>query len=181
LRAVSSRAIIDPEQTASDWRLPSKEAHMALRGIALALLGLLAYKNRDKIGDFLRRQTEPGSPDNPRGSGGLLGDLVSGSGVRDVLERLRNAGAGEQVDSWISRGENQPLQRDQVERAIDPETLDSLSQQTGLSRDELIERITKDLPEAVDQITPTGELPPDDNAARGPNLLDDVSAGNTRT
>jgi uncharacterized protein YidB (DUF937 family) len=152
---------------------------MALRGLALALLGLLAYQNRDKIGDFVRRQTQPGSPNSPQGSGGVLGDLISGSGLRDVLDRFRNAGAGEQVDSWVSRGENQPVGRDQVERAIDPDTLEALSQQTGLSKDELIERIVRDLPAAVDKATPMGQLPPED--AGGPNLLDDVPPAGTRS
>ena len=154
---------------------------MALRGLALALLGLLAYQNRDKIGDFLQRQREPVSPNNPSGSGGVLDDLISGSGIREVLDRFRNAGAGEQVDSWVSRGENQPLQRDQVERAIDPETLEALSKQTGLSRDELIERITKDLPSAVDKATPMGQLPPENDRAGEPHLLDDVPPAGTRT
>jgi len=153
---------------------------MALRGLALALLGLLAYQNRDKIGDFVRRQTQPGSPNNPQESGGVLGDLISGSGLRDVLDRFRNAGAAEQVDSWVSRGENQPVGRDQVERAIDPDTLDALSQQTGLSKEELIERIVRDLPAAVDKATPMGQLPRDDTGDRGPNLLDDVPPAGTR-
>jgi len=147
---------------------------MALRGLALALLGLLAYQNRDKIGDYLRRQSQPGSPDDPKGSGGVLGDLISGTGIREVLDRFRSAGAGEQADSWVSRGENQPIDRDQVERAIDPETLEALSQQTGLRKDELIERIMKDLPSAVDKATPAGQLPRDDDRPKGPNLLDDV-------
>ena len=46
-----------------------------------------------------------------------------------------------------------------METAIDDDTLTALSMQTGLSRDELIARITKDLPEAVDKLTPKGELP----------------------
>lgn len=153
---------------------------MALKGLALALLGLLAYQNRDKIGDFVRRQTQPTSPNNPQGSGGVLGDLISGSGLRDVLDRFRNAGAGDQVDSWVGRGENRPVGRDQVERAIDPDTLEALSQQTGLTKDELIERIVRDLPAAVDKATPMGQLPPEDAADRGPDLLDDVSPAGTR-
>jgi uncharacterized protein YidB (DUF937 family) len=149
---------------------------MALGKFALALMGLLAYQNRDKIGDFLRGQTQPGQSGTPQG-GGILDGITGGGGLREVLDRFRNAGAGEQVDSWVSRGENQPLQRDQIEQAIDPATLDELSRQTGLSTQELIERITKDLPRAVDKLTPMGQLPPDDD--RGPNLLDDVPpAGN---
>ena len=56
-------------------------------------------------------------------------------------------------------GPNQPIDPKDVETAIDEDTLTSLSMQTGLSRDELIARITKDLPEAVDKLTPKGELP----------------------
>jgi uncharacterized protein YidB (DUF937 family) len=43
--------------------------------------------------------------------------------------------------------------------AIDEQTLTALSTQTGLSREELIARITRDLPEAVNKMTPNGELP----------------------
>lgn len=138
---------------------------MAIGRLGLAVLGLLAYQNRDKIGTWLRRQSQPGSP---------IDNLVAGTGLSDVLQRLRNAGASEQVDSWVSRGENQPLTADQVTRAIDSTTLDELSRQTGLSREELIERITKDLPGAVDGLTPTGQVPPEHDQGTGPNLLDDV-------
>ena len=69
-----------------------------------------------------------------------------------------------------------------METAIDEETLTSLSMQTGLSRDELIARTTKDLPEAVNKLTPDGELP-----AVGPTqgssettLLDDVPSRTTQ-
>ena len=149
---------------------------MALGKFALALVGLLAYQNRDKIGDFLRGQGQPGQPGPSQG--GILDGIVGSGGLREVLDRFRNAGAGEQVDSWVSRGENQPLQRDQIEQAIDPATLDELSRQTGLSKQELIDRITNDLPAAVDKLTPMGQVPPEES--RGPNLLDDVPpAGNS--
>ena len=128
--------------------------------LAVAMLGMLAYQNRDKIGDLIRG-AENRDPNNPHG-GGLLDQLskgVSGTAIGDILDRFRNAGAGSKVDSWVSPGPNQPIDPKDVETAIDEETLTSLSMQTGLSRDELIARITKDLPEAVDKLTPNGELP----------------------
>ena len=157
---------------------------MALRGLALALLGLLAYQNRDKIGDFLRQQGKPLSPGNTRPGGSTggspLDDMISGSGIREVLDRFRKAGAGEEVDSWVSRGENRPIGRDQVERAIDPQTLQALSEQTGLTKDELIERIVRDLPAAVDNVTPAGQLPPEGDNPSEPTLLDDVPPSRTQ-
>jgi uncharacterized protein YidB (DUF937 family) len=154
---------------------------MALRGLALALLGLLAYQNRDKIGALLRGETQPGEPNNSQEVGGVIDNLIDGSGLREVLDRFRNSGSSEQVDSWVGLGENEPLQRDQVERAIDPETLDELSRQTGLRREELLYRITRDLPVAVDRATPTGQLPLEEDSASGPNLLDDVPPTPSRT
>jgi len=44
--------------------------------------------------------------------------------------------------------------------------LNTLSQQTGLSREELLSRLTRELPAAVDKFTPDGRLPTEDEAAR---------------
>ena len=79
------------------------------------------------------------------------------------------------VDSWIRNGPNEAVDAREVESAIDEETLASLSQQTGLSRQELIDRITRDLPDAVDRMTPEGRLP-DGYGMRDdqPSLLDDI-------
>ncbi|RWH84197.1 MAG: DUF937 domain-containing protein [Mesorhizobium sp.] len=133
--------------------------------VAIALLGLLAYKNRDKIGELIAgtNSTDPKSAGSPGGLG-------------DILDRLRNAGAGDQVDSWVGTGSNRPVQRDQVEKAIDPQTLSDLAEQTGLSRDELLDRLTRELPDAVDKLTPDGQMP----VSKGPNLLDEIP-GASRT
>ncbi|RVB79999.1 MULTISPECIES: YidB family protein [unclassified Mesorhizobium] len=133
--------------------------------VAIALLGLLAYKNRDKIGELIagRNSTDPKSAGSPGGLG-------------DILDRLRNAGAGDQVDSWVGTGSNRPVQRDQVDKAIDPQTLSDLAEQTGLSRDELLDRLTRELPDAVDKLTPDGQMP----VSNGPTLLDEIP-GASRT
>ena len=144
--------------------------------IALAVLGILAYQNRDKIGALLRGQGEAG-PNQPA-TGSLLDRIADGAGMgglREVLDRFRNSGSGEAVDTWVQQGANHPLEPHQVEAAIDPETLQTLSEQTGLSREELVNRIARDLPTAVDRMTPDGRLP---DAAistpKEPTLLDDV-------
>ncbi|MBB6411549.1 YidB family protein [Mesorhizobium sangaii] len=127
--------------------------------LAVAMLGVLAYQNRDKIGDLIRGAGNR-DPNDPQG--GLLDQLskgVSGTALGDVLDRFRNAGVGSKVDSWVGTGANEPIEPKDVETAIGEDTLTSLSMQTGLSRDELIARITKDLPEAVDKLTPEGALP----------------------
>ena len=148
---------------------------------ALALGALLAYQNRDKIADLLNKNRSTNDPNSP--GGGLLDDLLGGgsarNGLSDILDRFRGAGGEKEVESWIGKEPNQPLNKHQVEAAIDAETLEQLSTQTGLTREELVERITRDLPAAVDSLTPDGRLP-DTKATKpaGGNLLDDVPVRN---
>jgi uncharacterized protein YidB (DUF937 family) len=150
-----------------------------------ALLGLLAvagYQNRDKIAEMLGgpKQQPPGGSavsNQQAGLGGALGKLggmLSGAsagsllsgGLRDLVERFKQNGQGHAADSWVNRGPNQQIAPHQLEQAIGPDVLNTLSQQTGLSREELLSRLTRELPEAVDKFTPEGRLPTEDEAAR---------------
>lgn len=144
--------------------------------VVIALGALLAYKNKDKIGDMLRGNPDPNNPQAPRtNDGGILDTGAIGTGLQDILDRFRGAGAGPKVDSWVGKGANEPLQPKEVESAVTPEVLDELQRQTGLSRKELIDRITRDLPDTVNELTPDGRLP--DVAAGKPKdgeLLDNV-------
>jgi uncharacterized protein YidB (DUF937 family) len=150
----------------------------------IALLGLLAvagYQNRDKIAEMLgglkQAPAGPGQPNTPGGQsnvlgqlGGLLGGASAGSvlsgGLGELVDRFRQNGQGQAADSWVGRGPNQPIGPTQLEQAIGPDVLNTLSQHTGLSREELVARLTRDLPTAVDKLTPDGRLPNAEEAAR---------------
>ncbi len=110
-----------------------------------ALLGLVAvagYQNRDKIGEFVK-----GISDNNTGG---LGDLV---------DHLKKTGLGQAAESWIGKGENKPVSETQVGDALGTDLIDILIKQTGLSREELLARLSRTLPDAVDKLTPDGKLP----------------------
>ena len=139
-----------------------------------ALLGLLAiagYQNRDKLAEMLGGQASnnPGAPgQSPQqgGLGGLLGNLggagvggLLGGGLSELVERFRQTGHGEVADSWVGHGPNKEVAPHQLEQAIGPDVLATLSRQTGLSRDEILARLSRDLPQAVDKYTPEGRLP----------------------
>ena len=68
--------------------------------------------------------------------GGMLGGASAGSvlsgGLGDLVERFKQNGHGQAADSWVSTGPNQQLGPDQLEQAIGPDVLNTLSQQTGL-------------------------------------------------
>jgi uncharacterized protein YidB (DUF937 family) len=141
-----------------------------------ALLGLLAiagYQNRDKIAEMLRGGQAAGNQGLPGqqqgglgGLGGLLGGLGGagaggflGGGLGELLDSFRQHGQGDVADSWVSTGPNKEIAPPQLEQAIGSDVLDTLTQQTGLSREEILSRLSKDLPNAVDQYTPEGRLP----------------------
>ena len=140
----------------------------------LALLAVAGYQNRDKIAEWLsaaqRKAGAPtqtpagtaagGPPGNLSGilAGTSLGDLLSG-GLRDLVNTFKQAGHGEAADSWVGHGPNRQIGHSEMEQAIGPQVLETLSRQTGLSREEIISRLSRNLPEAVDKYTPEGRIP----------------------
>jgi uncharacterized protein YidB (DUF937 family) len=142
-----------------------------------ALLGLLAiagYQNRDKLAEMLRGagapNTTPGGSSQQPALGGLLGNLsgmlggagVGGllnGGIGELLEKFKQSGQGETAQSWINDGPNQEISPPQLKQAIGPDVLQTLEQQTGLSQAEILARLSRELPTAVDKYTPEGRLP----------------------
>jgi uncharacterized protein YidB (DUF937 family) len=141
-----------------------------------ALLGLLAiagYQNRDKLGELLKGATAPGpggAGDQQNPLGGLLGNLggalagggaggLLGGGLGELLEQFKQNGQGDAAESWINKGPNKELPPPQLKQAIGGDVLAALEQQTGLSQEELLARLSRELPAAVDQYTPDGRLP----------------------
>ena len=140
----------------------------------LALLAVAGYQHRDKIAEMIRGASGGGAP-APAGAtpnqasgglGGLLGGLGAGGvggmlsgGLQDIVDRFRQAGQGEVADSWVSTGPNRPVQPQHLEQALGADTLDTIARQTGLSREEVLTRLTRNLPSAVDQYTPDGRIP----------------------
>lgn len=115
--------------------------------------------------------TGQGNPQS--GLGGLLGGLGSGGlggllggGLGELMESFRQQGQGDVAESWVGTGPNKPIAPDQLEQAIGPEVLATLTQQTGLSREELLSRLSTTLPEVVDKVTPDGRLPDTTDAPR---------------
>ena len=159
----------------------------------LGLLAVAGYQNRDKLAEMLGGlgqgqsgvpgqggQGNPGNQLNRQaGAGGLPGGLdnllgglggaglggLLGGGLKDLVDSFKQAGQGEVAESWVGRGPNKQIAPQHLEQAIGPDVLASLTQQTGLSRDEILARLSRDLPQAVDQYTPEGRLPSEQDPA----------------
>ena len=157
---------------------------MALLGV----LAVAGYANRDKIGSWLDGM-RAGNGSDPRsvpgtdtrlpgaGSGGgfldNLGDSLGGlfgggaagsqggigGALSDLVDSFTGKGRGDVAQSWIESGPNRVASPVEIEEALGSDTIDDLAAKTGLSRAELLDRLSSVLPAAVDGLTPDGRLP----------------------
>jgi uncharacterized protein YidB (DUF937 family) len=135
-----------------------------------ALLGLVAvagYQNREKIGEFVKglTGTDPAtaatgaieSVKKTLGDGPIATKITGGLG--ELVDQFKNSGQGDKAESWVATGPNAPITESQMETALGPDLIDGLIRQTGLTREDLLARLSKLLPEAVDKLTPDGKIP----------------------
>ena len=148
-----------------------------------ALLGMLAmagFQNRDKITEMLTGAgtSGPNAGAGQSGLGGLLGSLggllggagsASGgtggagnllnNGLNELLNSFKQNGQGDTAQSWIEPGPNKEISPPQLKQAIGSDVLAALEKQTGLSQQDLLARLSRELPSAIDKYTPDGRLP----------------------
>ncbi|MER7809224.1 YidB family protein [Streptomyces sp900116325] len=100
--------------------------------------------------------------------GALLGALggstsAGGGGGANALEgligMLAKSGLLDQAQSWVGTGENKPVSGAQIAQALPDETLQKVAQGAGVSTEQAADDIARSLPEAVDKLTPAGEVP----------------------
>jgi uncharacterized protein YidB (DUF937 family) len=162
-----------------------------LSPMMIALLGTLAFK---AVKSLMENQASaatgrPGAPSGTTGaqtpggpaSGGLndllkggLGSLLGGGaagsvlsgGLNDLLKQFQQNGQGEVARSWIGSGPNQAIQPNDLAKALGADRINALASFSGMSRDDLLNGLSQQLPAVVDQLTPDGRLPTEQEAAR---------------
>jgi uncharacterized protein YidB (DUF937 family) len=106
----------------------------------------------------------------PGGLGGLLGGAAAGTvlsgGLENLIKGFQNSGQGRTAQSWVGKGPNEEIAPGDLESALGTDTLDALSQQTGMGRNDLLSGLSQQLPDFVDQLTPDGRLPTEAEASR---------------
>lgn len=91
----------------------------------------------------------------------LVGGLLAGGGLQKLLAGFQERGLGAQADSWVGRGENEPVTAEQVAEVVGPDKVKQIAQQLGVSHEEAAAGIAAVLPHVVDHVSPEGQLPPD--------------------
>lgn len=88
----------------------------------------------------------------------LVFDRDSG-GFDGFVQRLRAGGLDKQVDSWLGRGENLPVNSAAVERALGAPLLQALAQKAELAPARMASALTALLPGVMDKLSPDGVRP----------------------
>ena len=98
-------------------------------------------------------------------AGGAAGSILSG-GLGGLLKQFQQNGQGEVANSWVGKGPNQDISESDLAKSIGSDDIDTLSRHTGLPRDELLSGLSRELPGAIDELTPDGRVPTADEASR---------------
>jgi uncharacterized protein YidB (DUF937 family) len=131
--------------------------------LMIALLALLASRYMSGGQKAPAGQEAPISPD---ATDEISPGTVAG-GLGGLLKQFQDAGFGDIAKSWIGTGPNEPAAPRDIADALGPDVIDSLSQRTGLPRDQVAAILSQVLPQAVDKLTPAGRLPTHEELARG--------------
>jgi len=80
-------------------------------------------------------------------------------GVDGLKQKFEQAGLGDVAQSWIGTGSNKSVSPDQVKDALGRQQVEQIANEAGVSTDEAAAGLSKVLPDAVDNVTPSGQVP----------------------
>jgi len=147
--------------------------------LTIGLLAYLAYKAFKGSSTASGAGSAGGLPQNPSsapagGLGGILGNLLGAgasgsiltSGLGELMKRLQSTGQGNIGKSWLATGANDTIAPDALAQAAGIDAIDALAEQHGMTRDEVAQELARSLPATVDQLTPDGRIPSEQEASR---------------
>jgi len=167
---------------------PSAQSGGGMSPMTMAILALLAFKAVKHMSGSSSSATASPSPSSGGGAAGAsagsgaegagaggLGDLLKGGlggllaggaaggvisgGLNDLLRQFQQSGHGEAANSWVSQGPNKQISSGDLASALGGDQIDNLMSQSGLSRQELLDGLSRYLPDVVNHLTPDGRLP----------------------
>ena len=92
-------------------------------------------------------------------AGPLIAQLQQSGALDQILGRLQGSGLGDQVQSWIGTGANQPADPKALAAAVGPDQVQALASQAGLSSEETEQGLAQLLPGLVNGLSPSGSMP----------------------
>jgi uncharacterized protein YidB (DUF937 family) len=89
----------------------------------------------------------------------VLQILQQNGGLEGILGKFQQAGYGQQAQSWIGTGQNQPIDPNVLQQILGQGPLGQIAQQLGITREQASSGVAQMLPQVVDEMTPGGQIP----------------------
>lgn len=87
-------------------------------------------------------------------------------GLGGLLHNLEKVGEGNTAKSWVGKGQNAPIDPQKLGQALGENHVGQLAQQTGMNSQDLLSQLSKVLPGVIDQLTPHGKVPSQQEVAQ---------------
>lgn len=100
--------------------------------------------------------------------GDLMGTVMTlvneNGGITGLMEKFTAGGLGEQVASWVGTGSNLPISAAQIQSVLGSSAIQEIAAKMGIDTNMAAGVVANFLPQAVDTLTPDGQLPSGDIA-----------------
>jgi len=117
-------------------------------------------KIQDEVATKVKSVVEQKAP-----ASGLLNALVEylnrpdTGGLQGLVQKFEKAGLAPQIQSWIGKGKQLPITPEEVTRALGGAEISQMAAKAGVPTEEVSRQLSELLPDAVNHLTPAGELP----------------------
>ena len=102
---------------------------------------------------------------------GLLSGGGQGGGLQGLIQTFQNKGLGDLISSWVSTGQNLPINPEQLKNGLGSDIIGQLAAKVGIPADVATSKLTELLPTLVDKLTPEGKVPESGLLQQGLNFL----------
>jgi uncharacterized protein YidB (DUF937 family) len=105
--------------------------------------------------------------------------LEQNGGLPGIISKFEHGGMADHVGSWVGTGANMPISGAQLQEILGSGSIGEIAQRLGLSHGDASSGLAQVLPQLIDKLTPTGQVPSDhgDIVARARALLERMNAG----
>lgn len=89
----------------------------------------------------------------------MLGNDGQQGGLGGLMEKFNQAGLGDVIGSWVSKGENMPINAEQLSQVLGSGAIGDIAAKLGVDQSAAGGMLAQVLPGLIDQLTPDGQAP----------------------
>ena len=105
--------------------------------------------------------------------------LEQNGGLPGIISKFEHGGMADHVSSWVGTGANMPITGAQLQEILGSGSIGEIAQRLGMSHGDASSGLAQVLPNLIDKLTPTGQIPADhgDIVERARAMLEKMNAG----